>query len=393
MNINGRLVRFAIVLGVAVTVALLVTSPADAVKPDNGGRPGGEAAGNNLSFPVIWAEGVTKVLRGTYGEVNLDGTMWYWWGTDADGNPESCLADVDDTSFCDDAASGTVGPAPCEDRGDPDCMVVFAQQDSNNDWQAGSADWSAAPVNIHWIDWGDNLESVDWYTRSKVRTEVVLFQDLVEPMAEYGMRHLYGLGINEMWGLATDGVTWDPIPDDEIDETVYYTAAELLDGYQATVYSDCARLTIQKLTKARDDVTLTTTWNAIDGYWEGDVNGPIFNSPVWEGGDGPGYYSAEINVKGRIIYGYTWDVKKLNDGGAGDYRITFSFDSLNCPATLNAFFDANTQILVPVEEETVAAKASEEEPGGGAVGVIDPVNNLSYIDVRILAKTGGGGGH
>jgi len=362
-------------------------------KQGGGGRPGGEAAGNNLSFPVIWSDGVTKELPGVYGEVNMDGAMWYWWGTDADGNPESCLADPDDTDYCDDGVVGSIGgPAPCNDRSYP-CMAVFQQQDSNSNWQAESADWSATPVKVHWIDWGDNLESVDWYTRSKVRTEVVLIQDLTNPMTEYVMKHLSGWGIDELWGLATVGLSWDPDP------PVYHTGADVRDGYEATVYSHCARLTIQKLTKPRDDETLSLTWNPAIGEWDGDVTDDgvdpaLFNKGVWEGGDGPGYYSAEINVKGKVIYGYTWDVKNLNDktGGtaAGDYRITFSLDAAgHCPVICNTFFDTNTTILEPVEEEAAVEAVEEEPTGGGAVGVIDVINNLTYIDVRILERSGG----
>jgi len=141
------------------------------------------------------------------------------------------------------------------------------------------------------------------------------------------------------------------------------------------------------------------------------INPHIFNGSVHEGGDGPGYYSAEINVKGRIIYGYTWNVRKLNDltgtppTAAGDYRIAFSFDE-TCgeDILLNTFFvDGTTQILVPLEEEQLTIAAEEgEEPGGGATGVLVPVEfdgsgtliggNLTYIDVRILERGGGGGG-
>lgn len=397
MRAGVHLVRAVVTLGLVLAV-VVPTGDAVAAGQEKGGRPGAEAAGNNLSFPVIWSDGATKVLPGTPGGESLNGTMWYWWGTDADGNPESCVADPDDTDYCDDGIVGAVnGPAPCWDRLDPDCMVVFQQQDSNSTWQAASASWSGAPVSIDWIDWGDNLESVDWYTRSKVRTEVVLIQDLPAPMLQYGMRHLSGWGINELWGLATLGLEWNPDPE----QTVYYTEAEKLDGMQATVYSGCARLTIQKLTKPRDDLTLSLTWNATVGEWDGDVTDgadpALFNKVVWEGGDGPGYYSAEINVKGKVIFGYTWDVKNLNDNtivppytaptAAGDYRLTFSLDGLSCPVILNTFFDAETEILVPLELMGV-----ESEGTGGAAGVIDPINNLTFIDVRILPRSGGGHG-
>ena len=44
-----------------------------------GGKPdGGETAGNNLSFPVIWSDGIQKVLPGTPGiEPILNGEYWY----------------------------------------------------------------------------------------------------------------------------------------------------------------------------------------------------------------------------------------------------------------------------------------------------------------------------
>jgi len=354
-----------------------------------GGPPtGGDAAGNNLSFPVIWAEGVTKVLPGTPGMVpSLAGEWWYWWGTegvDPDIVPLSCPPDPDDLSRCDDGVEAqATGPEPAPN---PELVKAWMQKDPLNTWQAGSADWSASPVQVHWIDWGDNLESVDWYTRSQVRTEVVLFQDLDTPMLEYQMRHTSGWGIDEVHGLATtNDAASDPL---------------LGEGTQATVYSHCARLTIQRLLADRGDAALADLvwvagegWTEPEGYEEDVINPPLFNDAVYEGGDGPGYYSAEINVKGRIIYGYTWNVRKLNEG-AGDYRITFSFDA-NCPTVaLNTFFvDGVTQIMVPLEEELLVAAAEEgEEPGGGGTPSLNFTNNLTFIDITILERGGDGGG-
>ena len=67
------------------------------------GPPGGETAGNNLSYPVIWAEGITKILPGTP-EMDpvLTGEWWYWWGTEGtDPNvyPLSCAPDPDDQNL------------------------------------------------------------------------------------------------------------------------------------------------------------------------------------------------------------------------------------------------------------------------------------------------------
>ena len=355
----------------------------DATHPGSMKKP--EGAGNCLSFPVIWAEGETKYLPGTFGEVDINGEWWYWWGTvgtDPNITPLSCPPDPDDPNYCDDGIHGSVtgDPIPFDNE---NLVKAFVQKDPNNRWQAESADWSGAPLNVHWIDWGDNLESVDWYTRSQVRTEVVLFQDLATPMTEYQMRHTSGWGINEVHGLAAT-----------VDGDVPLMGL----GDQATVYSPCARFMIQKLNVDRDDPALADlTWTPEVGWEnpEGEnlINVPIFNKAVHEALDGPGYYNAEINVKGRIIYGYTWNVRKLNEG-AGDYRLTFSFDDDVTGIPLNTFFiEGVTEIIVPLEEELLAAAAEEgESPGGGAEGVLDFEHNLTYMDIRILERSGGGNG-
>lgn len=356
-----------------------------------GGRPGGDessdaTAGNNLSFPVIWAEGVTKTLPGFPGMTPLlNGEFWYHWGTDADDNPLSGPPDPDNPAYVDNGEPGTVDSNLF--AADLGAVKAYLQKDPGNTWQAYSEDGSGAPVYVDDIDWGDNLESVDWYTRSQVRTEVVLYKDLATPMLEYQMRHVSGWGIDEVHGLATN-LSDEPL---------------LGPGTQATVFSPHARLTIQKLYVDRDNSNLDTLeWSPGEGWidplsssYDLINDDPLFNGAVHEAGDGPGYYNAEINVKGKIIYGYTWNVRKLNEG-AGDYRITFSFDELTgLGTTLNTFLD-NAEILLPEEEEEEAAIAvAEADDGGvegGATAVIDFGNNLTYIDVRILERSGGGGG-
>jgi len=396
-------VFFALMILVFAPVALV------AKKGKGGGGGGGghtEVAGNNLSFPVLWAEGVTKAVP-TCETPILEGEWWYWWGMEGiDPNivPLSCAPDPDDESLCDD---GLVGQATGAFPGlgyEPDLVRAYLQKDPYNCWMAGSEEVSSSPLNVHWIDWGDNLESVDWYTRSQVRTEVVLFQDLSTPMTEYQMRHTSGWGIDEVHGMATD------LPPEGVDPEPL-----MGDGTSATVYSHCARLTIQKLLVPRTDPALDCLgWVPGEGWTESDlclpdvnlINEHIFNGSVHEGGDGPGYYSAEINVKGRIIYGYTWNVRQLHDdtpidgtgipSAAGDYRITFSFDTVCGTVPLNTFFtEGVTNIIVPLEEELEAAAAEEGSDGtdtGGGIGVLDFGNNLTYIDVRILERGGGKGG-
>jgi hypothetical protein len=258
--------------------------------------------------------------------------------------------------------------------------VTYAyQQQAESTWQAKSS-IPDGPVNVSWVDWGDNLEAVDWYTKSKVRVETVLFLDLGSPMVEYQMKHLGGLGKDEMWGVVeAAGQPGVPM------EVTYGDVAP-----QATVYSNAARLTIQKLNVERDDPALESlTWNEDTTQWEGAdlVNAPLFSGTVSEGGDGPGYYSAEINVKGKVIYGYNWDVRDPSfNEGPGDYRLTFSLDTSY--EGLNTFFtDGITEILVPAEEELLIAAAEDddggESPTGGGTAQLNFEHNLTYIDVRI----------
>lgn len=341
-----------------------------------------ESAGNNLSYPVIWAEGVQKTLPGSADmDPVLNGEWWYWWGlegTDPNITPLSCLPDPDDNTYCDDGVSGqATGSLP-----GTGWMKAYLQKDANNIWQAGNADWSDSSVDVHYIDWGDNLESVDWYTRSMVRTEIVLLEDLTESMREYEMLHVSGWGIDESHGLAVDDN--GPVEGE---------------GTSATIYSPCARLTIQKLLVDRDSTELSNLvwvpqvgWTEPEGYAEDLINPALFNGAVHEAEDGSGFFNAEINVKGKIIYGFTWNVRKDNQG-AGDYRITYSFDESCSTVDLNTHFtEGITQIVVPDEEETAAAALAEasESTTGGATAVLDFSNNLSYIDVHIIERSGGG---
>ncbi len=238
------------VLVTALAVAVVVPVPAEAAE---GGHS--DQGTNNLSFPVIWSDGVGKALPGEFGVPVFAGDYWYWW---------ECLPDEESPCACeagtepDTCLGGTSPPAGYE--------TVYPQKTVGNVWQAESADATVVPFVVDWIDWGDNLESVDWTTRSKIRTEVVLFQDLDTPMEAFEMRHLDGWGIDELWGT----------------NTVTYAST------QATVYSACARFTIQGL--VGDPPFDNTEWDATAGEWYGDdVGATYFNGGVWEGGDGPGY--------------------------------------------------------------------------------------------------------
>lgn len=288
---------------------------------------GTETSGNNLSLPVIWAEGKALDLRGTMLQSTLDGPYW----TDEFG------------------------------------VKWYYQQEDLNYWQAENVSGAGSPVQVSWIDFADNMESQTWTLRSQFRTEVVLFQDLTTPMIGYEMQYLWGEGPDEMWG--TNGVQYP--------------------SSQATVFSWLARYTIQKLNTVPyspeglplENSSLGLNWNGETHQWDGPTNLPLYNSAVWEaeGVDGralASIYSAELNIPGKVIYGYNWNLRKLNEG-AGYYRITFSLDPMTgpdkTPVACNAFFtEGVTQIVPP--------------PQNIYTGVIDYGLNLVYIDVKIVEK-------
>ncbi|REE81799.1 hypothetical protein BX611_1336 [Lutibacter oceani] len=334
------------------------------VEMSSKGKPDttGETFGNNLSFPVIWSDGVTKALQGVEGEYSITGEWWGVWNEDPI-DPQaplySCGPYIGDDEPCIDAE-----------------YRAYVQKDENNVWQASNGfpdEFGKSTINVDFIDWGDNLESVDWYTKSQVRVEVVLLEGLATPVTQFAMRHVDSWGADEVHGLQTslDGTT------------VMYGL-----GDQATVYSPNARFTIQKLNVDKNDGRLNSLewipevgWNELGGSLDDLVNDAIFNEQA----------GAEVNVKGKIIYGTTWNVRSFNEG-EGYYRLTFSFD----PNTnLNTYFDATTEIIIPEEEEELSAK-SEAEGGdsGGGTAVKREDHNLTYMDILIKARgTGQGGGN
>lgn len=276
--------------------------------------------GNNLSFPVIWSDGATKILRGIFGTSIFNGK----------------LSAIDGVNW-------------------------YHQQDEFNVWQAENLtiDPAVGPqVVVDSIDWGDNLEAKDWSLTSVVRTEVVLFKNLNTigwpSMTGFEMMLLYGQGTSEMWGT----------------NTINYQSNK------STVYSGCARLTIQKMVQPKG-IAQNTVWNPALGRWEGpDAGIVLFNGGVWEAVDGPGDYSAEINIPGKIIYGYNWKVRNMN-AGAGTYRLTFSLDGMrgigHPSIVLNTFFREGTTAIIPTK-------------GTGGITALDYGNNLTYIDVNLKAS-------
>jgi hypothetical protein len=220
-----------------------------------------------------------------------------------------------------------LGEYRLEDPEDPGSERWYLQQDEFNAWQAESHTWNAEPDGILTISetddivWGDNLYARAWTTHSMVRVETVLSADF-NLMDEFEMKYLEGEGPTEMQG--TNGKT---------KKSSY-----------PTVFTPNAWLTIQRWEPESENLT----WDPENKLWIGAED------PIVSGG-----YSAEINVKGKVIFGYNWFVQRTADpdDGTGLYRITMW-----------------------LEEGSDAVIDSEDGLG------------LSYVDVPITDAAAGGGG-
>lgn len=307
-----------------VVAALVFTFPAIALAKGPGGGGGGggggghtEPVGNNLSFPVIWAEGVALPLRGVMEQATLT-VPYYDYQIDCGG------------AFA----------------------YPYAQKIEGNVWQAENlfiAD--ITPVIVNEIDWGDSLESVNLKLGRPARVELSLYKTQLEtPMTGFNMVMLANPSSpDEVQGACAtelnNGVT-----------------ALVYESTEATVYSPYSKVVIQKITGTN------LTWAGTQ--WIGDAEAPVAIT-----------FAGELNVGGKVIFG-------LSQGGwkptsTGDYRITFYL-----PLDKNTKFDETTIIRVSAETETVAAEGGDV----GGEAYVDPVNNLTYIDVTVAGGGGGGGG-
>ncbi len=346
----------ALLCGVALLVVAAGTAAGAPPKPPGGGGPGTESAGNNLSYPAIWAEGTALTLQGTMEQSSLAGAF-----TAKEG------------------------------------FNWYHQHDSLNVWQAENVKGVVGtPVGIDNVDWADALESMDWALGSKIRVEVVLYH--AATMTGFPMTWLYGSGTSEMWGTkGGDCAKWDTT-----DPTLCVVHNGVpTEGNYATVYSNTGRLTIQKI--GSDPAAASPTdlvWNSTLQRWtssDGSVVFPsYFSHGVWEtystGTKPSDKFSSEINLPGKAIYGSTWDTGKASDG-SGLYRLTFSLDP-NSGRTPNAAFLAATGVTPPADDLLADPYAEPPSENPVNVPVVSPADggyNLTYIDVGLVGSKGGSG--
>ncbi len=296
-----------------LVVALIVAAPAAGK-----GKPTQTTEfGNNLSVPVIFAEGYSIVG----GDVSDPGI--------GSGFRSTPLVDNFDalTAYTPLQFLGLVDPETGEVvdlAGNPLLSNWFYEQKTEAAWQAEWADATTetsalSPVDVTRLDWGDSLLSKAWTVRSKIRLEVRLYRtndltgsDGSAGLKGYGMNHLSGAGLDEVWGAADASALGAVEPSRE---------PYIVTPTETTVYSNCARLSLYRISALYGDII------DYDNDPENGTETPVFSLPVADkyGTDGPGGFGAEVNVGGNVIYGYTLDAKALRLP-AGYYRVMFSLD-------------------------------------------------------------------
>jgi hypothetical protein len=183
--------------------------------PGNGGHGGEtETVPNNLSFPVLLADGATvPVFTDTAFTVPYDG---YFPG----------LTDLEIAWLNDN------GP-------------WYAQQTDGNVWQADYADYVAGVDEVYYIDWGDMIEAVAPKIRRPYRLELSLFAQRTVAMSAYTMVLLE-----------------NPSSPDELQGT----DKSRYDCYWATVATPNGHLIVQRT----EGVDMTTiAWDPINYKWTG----------------------------------------------------------------------------------------------------------------------------
>lgn len=294
-----------------------------------GSGGGEEGVGNNLSVPVVFAEGVglggaaitpddpgLRPLAEEEAGPLAAGAEPFWW----EGNEPDC------------------GP-------DPENPTFFCQGSSNT-WRAEWLDGSVGPQRSALVAWGDNLTHHQFDTHAPVRIEVVLWDQDVT-LQGFEMPFSSGEMMDEIFG--SNGQIIDTLP---------------------TIFSKAARLTISKL----DDAS----YNPETG--EGEVLEDVFEGSIEEGwgSEGPGSFAAEVNGGGKVIYGFILRVQDVvlvtpEVHKYGWWRLKFSMDPGH-----NVSLDA----LPPEGDEPLLF-----QPRLGSGG------QFTWLDINIKKASGGGGGH
>ena len=434
--------------GLAVGAAGMAAKPEN---PGGGGHkpPTGDAASNNLSYPVIWSDGVVKpgFVQSTalaFAQVYTDGAGRYY--TLVGESQVDCVGEndivppekIDPNVLC---YYGRLNLGISEETGERifvgDPKVWWLQQrQPHNLWQAFNVDVDPAttgPVVVTGVDTGDLLESSTVIKNKQVRTEFTLLKYVATDDAQFGAYVLdpfdgtltedsfqaFGMsgavpGTDQSiaetqgndFGPGANGV---PGTQTMLDPTTIKVATNYFDpdavapeGDAGTEAEEPGDPRIVPLDPplgmhatvysacARLMIQKVTgddiLWSSEEGRWVGTIGGPVVNVAAYNATTD--VYSAEINAGGGVIYGYNWNTK-ANADGAGTYRVTFLLDG---PTSEGGRCTAPMNTVF--DDTSMSVNVGERRPATLIPGTDEMFTagegGLVYVDVEIGA--GGGGG-
>jgi len=323
---------------VLLSCAVLVSALAWGMPPEGAGGGGGnkppghgeETQGNNLSFPAMAVDGYAiGVIAGTQFTVPYSG--------DYPGLSAEEIAALEGHDW-------------------------YPQKTEGNTWQADYL--TGQQVAVSYVDWGDNVEAINPKIGRPFRLEIQLYKQLNE-WADFDPPN------NSMTGYVM-GVLEYPSSASELQGTNQVT----YEGNFAMVVSDLWKLGIQH---CGDEIPGDLVWN-----------GSAWVSATTTCTDVPVSFAIELNVGGKLIFGASQGGWKPRN--AGFYRVTFySPQTTNLSLATAAVGNYADFSAAPVEPLVALAEPdSDESDEDVATPVVDAANNISYVDLEVVA--GGGGG-
>jgi hypothetical protein len=290
-----------------------------------------ETLGNNLSMPVVFAEG--------YGLTGMPTQPYNTYPTTTEDDGLRPRTDAEVLPFTE---AGE--PNPYLDAADAYELegITYYMQKGESAWKAYAKDGAANKKVASLVYFGDNLTGHQWTTRAKIiHLEMGLQRELAEAALTYPMTSLYGEKMDEVFGTTGAPAT----------------------GTTAKVYTPMGRLVIQKLNKNHEPI------------------GKLFSQAIYQGYgvDGEGKFATEVTGSGTLSYAYNWFLSDTGDfAKAGWWRITFKIDEMGKwnDGTKNVTVDRNAKIVGKV----VSTEGETEEPLY-TIKIADPYT--AYVDIKI----------
>ena len=418
LNKLWQIVVAALFIGISAGAYAAKGSPGGGGGGGGGEPPTTETGSNNLSFPVILSDNI--------GPFPADGL----WRFAPITTPETeCIGEAGVTAgepvppnfLCYYGPHVTVESETGIIIPDGPDKVWWLQKRTQNFWKALTVgNNTGTPLVVSAVDVGDLLESTPSLATRQIRVEFNLLQNVPStgsPLSPYlvadwtdgipmpctvpkevgqtSIGCFAALGMSgavpgtEQSGNEMQGTDFGPGPDASLltgtQVLIDPTSVRLATTPEGTpipihalVYSQCARLVIQKIGG-------TPTWDKTTGQWAGEgVGTPLVNVATYST---TSPWSVEITSGGSIVYGYNWNAKSA---ATGTYRLTFVLDGNDaegpqCSTQLATMFGplGGTQLVNVGENFAPSIIAKGDSALGDEGGVV-------YIDIPLSTKGGGG---